>query len=83
MKKTRNQRILRRPKRDVPSVCSFCKEDKKPHFSDTQTLSRFLTERGKIIGRSKSGLCNKHQKKITLAIKHARHLAMLPFIVRA
>ncbi len=64
----------------VPKTCYFCDEGKNPQFSDTQTLQRFETERGKIIGRSRNGLCAKHQDGLTTAIKHARHLALLPFV---
>lgn len=66
----------------VPKECYFCKEKKEPGFLDNETLRRFLTERGKIVGRVRSGLCSKHQKNLTIAIKHARHLALLPFIGR-
>ncbi len=58
----------------------FCEEKKTPNYSDTATLQKFLTERGKIIGRVRSGLCAKHQRQLTEAIKYARHLALLPFI---
>lgn len=60
--------------------CAFCKEKKEPNYADVEVLRRYLTERGKIIGRSRSGVCAKHQRKLTTAIKHARHLALLPFI---
>lgn len=67
----------------VPKDCPFCKEKKDPDFLDTSTLYKYLTERGKIIPSSRSGLCAKHQKKLTLSVKHARHLALLPFVVGA
>lgn len=66
----------------VPKECYFCKEEKTPSFGDTETLRRFLTDRGKIIGQARSGLCAKHQKRLTAAIKYARHLALLPFTAR-
>lgn len=72
---------IRKRRKVVPVVknCSFCKEKKEPWLADTQVLKRFLTERGKIIGRSRNGLCAKHQRVLALSIKHARHLALLPF----
>lgn len=74
----------RRPKRvTVVKKCSFCEEKKVPWFTDGEVLQRFVTDRGKIISRSRSGVCAKHQRKLTAAIKHARHLALLPFVVRA
>jgi len=69
-------------KTNAPKKCYFCTEKKEPTFKDTAVLQRFLTERAKIIPRSRSGLCTKHQKQLGLSIKHARHLALLPFIVK-
>lgn len=64
----------------VPKTCYFCAEKKEVDIFDTEGLGHYLTERGKIIGRARSGICLKHQRALTLAIKHARHLAILPFI---
>lgn len=73
-----------RPKRRIitPKKCFFCEEKKEPVFSEIETLQKFLTERGKIIGRTRSGICSKHQRHLTLAIKYARHLALVPYISR-
>ena len=68
---------------NAPKNCYFDDEKKEPTFSDTATLQRFITERGKIIPRSRSGICSKHQKALTAEIKHARFLALLPFVVRS
>jgi small subunit ribosomal protein S18 len=70
-----------RPRRKImaPRKCSFCEEKKEPSFFETETLQHFLTERGKIISRARNGLCSKHQSRLGLAIKYARHLALLPF----
>lgn len=72
--------IRKNIKTNVPKTCFFCKEKKEPEFSDTAVLSRFTTERAKIVGRVRNGLCAKHQKRLTISIKHARHLALLPFV---
>jgi small subunit ribosomal protein S18 len=72
----------RRRKPVVAKECYFCKEHKVPSYIDGKILERYMTDRGKIIGRSRSGLCATHQNRLTAAIKHARHLALLPFIVR-
>ena len=69
-------------KNNAPKKCFFCDEKKTPSFSDTAILQRFITERGKIIARSRSGLCSNHQKSLTSQVKYARHLALLPFIVK-
>lgn len=70
------------PKRKitVPKDCYFCKEEKTPWYSDVASLVKFVTDRGKIIPRSRSGLCAKHQRRLTTAVKHARHLALIPFM---
>lgn len=75
---------VRRPKRkiNVPKECYFCVEEKTPWYSDVAVLQRYTTDRGKIIGRARSGICAKHQRQLTFAVKHARHLALLPFVIR-
>lgn len=70
----------RRVQRLAPKKCYFSTEKKEPWFGDVEVLRRYLTERGKIIPRSRTGLCSKHQRRLTLAIKHARHLSLLPFV---
>lgn len=60
-------------------VCAFCLEKTQViDYKDVSTLRRFVTERGKIKGRRKSGTCAKHQRRLAVAIKRARHLALLP-----
>lgn len=73
----RIQRVTGKPKK-----CFFCENKKTPSFADSTDLSKFLTERGKIMPGLRSGLCAKHQRQATREIKHARHLGLLPFIVR-
>jgi small subunit ribosomal protein S18 len=63
-----------------PKVCRFCADSKLLiDYKDAKTLRIFLTERGKIIPRRISGNCARHQRRLTLAIKRARHVALLPF----
>ncbi len=81
MKKTTTKRKPR--SYDAVKECLFCKEKKNPDFMDYEVLKRFTSERGKIYPRARSGICAKHQRKFTVAIKRARILAFLPFIVRA
>ena len=61
-------------------VCRFC-ADKQSHidYKDAKSLRFFTTERGKIIPRRISGNCAKHQRQLTVAIKRARSIALLPF----
>lgn len=49
-------------------------------YKDINTLSQFITERGKILPRRITGISAYHQKKLTAAIKRARHVALLPFV---
>jgi small subunit ribosomal protein S18 len=81
MAKTRGPK-RRIQKTNAPKKCYFDDEKKEPVFSDTATLQRFITDRGKIVPRSRSGICSKHQKALTREIKYARHLALLPFVVK-
>ncbi len=62
--------------------CVFCAEKvEQVDYKDADTLSRFLSERGKIRPRRQTGLCARHQRQLARAIKRARHLALLPFVV--
>ncbi len=67
----------RRPKR---KVCSFC-VDKVDHidYKDVAKLRRYVTERAKILPRRISGCCAKHQRQLTVAIKRARQIALMPY----
>jgi small subunit ribosomal protein S18 len=49
-------------------------------YKDSKTLRYFITERGKIIPRRISGTCAKHQRALTIAIKRARTIALLPYV---
>ena len=49
-------------------------------YKDVETISRFITERGKILPRRITGVSHYYQKMLTKAIKRARHVALLPFV---
>lgn len=49
-------------------------------YKNVEVLKRFMTERGNIVPRSRSGLSSKQQRQLTREIKRARHLALLPFV---
>lgn len=68
---------------EVQKDCYFCKEKKIPDFLEYELLSRFTSERGKILSRSRTGVCAKHQRRITREVKRARYIAFLPFAVKA
>ena len=62
-------------------VCAFC-DDKNLKFidyKDVNRLKKFITEGGKIIPSRQTGTCSRHQRELTVAIKRARNMALLPF----
>jgi len=61
-------------------VCKFCAQKLKIDYKEADTLRRFITERGKILPRRITGTCAKHQRALSLAIKQARSIALLPFV---
>ncbi|MCR5829676.1 MAG: 30S ribosomal protein S18 [Lachnospiraceae bacterium] len=72
------KRMIRRKKK----VCCFCAEEVASiDYKDVNKLKKFISERGKILPRRISGTCAKHQRALTVAIKRARHLALLPYSV--
>lgn len=61
-------------------VCSFCTEKvERIDYKDINVLKKYITDRGKILPRRISGNCAKHQRQVTLAIKRARQVALLPY----
>lgn len=61
-------------------VCSFCVDKVEIiDYKDVAKLRRFVSERAKILPRRVTGTCAHHQRELTVAIKRARHLALLPF----
>jgi small subunit ribosomal protein S18 len=61
-------------------VCAFCVDKvDRVDYKDALKLRRYITERGKIEPRRKTGTCARHQRRLTIAIKRARHLALLPY----
>ncbi|MCD8120023.1 MAG: 30S ribosomal protein S18 [Lachnospiraceae bacterium] len=63
-------------------VCAFCGEkNEEIDYKDANKLKRYISERGKILPRRITGTCAKHQRALTLAIKRARHIALLPYTV--
>ena len=75
------EKIAKRPKRiNKKKVCMFCADRSKViDYKDVATLKRFVTEKGKIVPRRQTGTCAMHQREITVAVKRARNVALLPF----
>jgi len=61
-------------------TCRFCENKTLViDYKDDRLLKKFISDRGKIVPRRISGNCAKHQRRVTIAIKRGRHLALLPF----
>jgi small subunit ribosomal protein S18 len=61
-------------------VCSFCVDKVESiDYKETGRLRRYVSDRAKIEPRRKTGTCARHQRMLTLALKRARHMALLPF----
>ena len=68
---------VRKPKK---KVCAFCKENAQPiDYKDTTLLRRFISDRGKIRARRVTGLSVQEQRRVAIAIKNAREVALLPY----
>ncbi len=70
----------RRPMHRRKKVCVFCGKDKVIDYKDTATLKKYVSERGKILPRRITGNCAKHQRALTVAIKRARHISLMPYV---
>ena len=71
--------MKRRPMHRRKKVCVFCGKDNVIDYKDTNKLKRYISERGKILPRRITGNCAKHQRALTVAIKRARHIALMPY----
>ena len=73
-----------RDRRGKKRVCIFCKEHIEwVDYKDVNLLRRFMSDRGKIRAQRVSGNCRQHQRDVSIAIKTARELALLPYTQRA
>ena len=70
----------RRPMHRRKKVCVFCGKDNVIDYKDTAKLKRYISERGQILPRRITGNCAKHQRALTVAIKRARHVALMPYV---
>lgn len=68
-----------RPRR---KTCIFCSKKEEIDYKDIGKLSKFVSEKGKILPRRATGVCAKHQRELATAIKRAREMALLPFVRR-
>ena len=79
MEKEKTERPFR-ARKAKKKVCQFCVDQVQDiDFKDVAKLRRYVSERAKILPRRITGTCAKHQRQLTIAIKRARHIALLPF----
>lgn len=70
-----------RGKRPRKKVCAFCVDKVETiDYKDVAKLRRYMSERAKITPRRVTGTCARHQRQLTVAIKRARHLALMPYV---
>ncbi len=78
MERERSARPSKRPRK---KVCMFCVDRvEKIDYKDINKLKKCMTERSKILPRRVTGTCAFHQRELTVAIKRARHVALLPYV---
>lgn len=81
MEKEKTERPFR-ARKAKKKVCQFCVDKVADiDYKDVAKLRRYVSERAKILPRRITGTCAKHQRQLTIAIKRARHIALLPFSV--
>lgn len=79
MERERSERPARRKSRK--KVCHFCVDRiDEIDYKDTARLRKYISERAKILPRRVTGTCAAHQRKLTVAIKRARYIALLPYV---
>ncbi len=81
---TERREYTQRPRqnnRKRKKVCAFCAEKIEDiDYKDTLRLRKYTSERAKILPRRVTGTCAKHQRQLTIAIKRARQVALMPYI---
>ena len=82
-KEQKPERPVRNVKKSRKKVCAFCVDKTKTiDYKDIEKLKRgkYISERAKIVPRRVTGTCAYHQRQLTVAVKRARHLALIPYV---
>jgi len=82
VKKTdmQDDKNLKKVRKNQKKICAFCNDKVTDiDYKDAVKLKKYMTEKGKIIPRRATGVCAKHQRELTNAIKRARVMALLPY----
>lgn len=62
--------------------CQFTEEGVIPDYKDISRLKKLVSDRGKILPKMRTGTSSNYQRQVSIAVKRARHLALLPFVSR-
>ena len=77
----KNEKAPMHNKRAHKKVCAFCVDRVEViDYKDIARLRKYISERGKILSRRTTGTCAMHQRQLTIAIKQARQVALLPYV---
>lgn len=68
-----------RKERPLSTNCLFCEAKTNPSYKEFENLSKYVSDRGRIYSRERSGVCAKHQRRLSTEVKRARFLALLPY----
>lgn len=79
-KTTKKRRLTNKDLEPVARNCPFCKNKTSPDYKDADSLAKYVSDRAKLLGKDRTGICAKHQRRLSVAIKRARHLALIPFV---
>lgn len=72
--------MMAKPFKRRRKVCEFCERGETfVDYKDVATLNKYVAESGKILPRRATGTCAKHQRAVTVAIKRARNIALMPY----
>ncbi|MCS7083731.1 MAG: 30S ribosomal protein S18 [Aquificaceae bacterium] len=69
------------PMKKQKKSCPFCEAGKDPSYKSVEELRKYVSERGKILGRRRTNVCAYHQRILAREIKRARQLGLLPYLV--
>jgi len=76
-----NEKDSRQNNRKRKKVCQFCVDKCQDiDYKDASKLKRYISERSKILPRRMTGVCAQHQRRLMIAIKRARQIALLPYV---
>lgn len=74
------KKFFKAHKQNKRKVCAFCQDKKPIDYKDANRLKKYIAEGGKILPSRQTGTCARHQRELTVAIKRARNMALLPFV---